>query len=232
VWSYKSRGLLGYLLKRRGKAAFLRSIAPHSAVLDVGCGNDSPVRFKSVRPDVLYVGVDVGDYNHTASPTLVADDYVLTSPELFAQTIASFSGKFDVVVSAHNLEHCNEPDRVLQAMVVALTQGGRIYLAFPCEASVHFPRRTGGCLNFNDDGTHRVPPNFDSVRESLISQGMRIDFAARRYRPALLFSIGLLLEPLAALFARTMPGGTTWALYGFESIIWATRPHSPDAPHG
>jgi SAM-dependent methyltransferase len=221
---YKLKGLAGGLLKRRGKAAFLASLKSGSKVLDVGCGNDSPIRFKSVRPDVKYVGLDIQDYNQSLTPSRVADDYLVVSPERFADEIARFPKHFDVIVSAHNLEHCNDPHAVLAAIVGALAAGGRLYLSFPCEASVGFPSRRGGCLNFHDDGSHRVPPDFQKVCDYLARREVRIDFAARRYRPALPFVLGLLLEPLSAVMNRIIPAGATWALYGFESVIWATKP--------
>ena len=224
--SYKLKGIAGWVLKRRGKAAFLASLKSGLKVLDVGCGNDSPVRFKAVRPDLQYVGLDIQDYNQSQSPSLVADGYLIATAEGFAAEIAKFPQQFDVIVSAHNLEHCNGPDAVLEAMVGALRAGGRLYLSFPCEASVRFPSRRGGCLNFHDDGTHRVPPDFRKICDYLASRRIRIDFAASRYRPAVLFVLGLLLEPLSALMNRIMTAGTTWALYGFESVIWATKPTS------
>ena len=222
-WRYKLHARLAHVLKRRGKAAFLGAVAPAGKVLDVGCGNDSPLRFKATRPDIHYIGLDIGDYNQSASPSLVADSYIVTSPERFATEIRSFSGQLEAVVSSHNLEHCNEPEAVLEAMVAALKAGGTLFIAFPCEESVHFPSRPHGCLNFHDDSTHRIPPDFRKVCALLESHGMRIDFASKRYRPKLLFALGLVLEPLGALLGRAMPAGSTWALYGFESIIWATR---------
>jgi SAM-dependent methyltransferase len=219
----KLKSLVGLVLKKRGKEAFLMSLPGCARVLDVGCGNDSPWRYKSLRPDIHYIGIDVDNYFQSAAPDSVADSYILCSPEKFAPTLKEFSGQLDAVVSAHNLEHCNEPEAVLEALVDALKEGGSLFLSFPCEASVNFPSRPHGSLNFHDDSTHRVVPNFDRVRAYLESRGLRIDFVARRYRPGLLFAAGLVLEPLAVLLKRAMPAGSTWALYGFESILWATK---------
>ena len=102
----------------------------------------------------------------------------------------------------------------------ALAPGGRLYLSFPSEASAGFPSR-GGCLNFFDDPTHNTIPNFDRVRQALGEGGLTIEFAARRYRPLVKLLQGLLLEPLSRAKNRVLPG--TWALYGFESVIWARR---------
>lgn len=210
------------LFRLHGKAAFLGGCPPGATVLDVGCGSNSPVRAKGLRPDITYIGLDVGDYNHTTPPILHADLYTVVPPGSFAAEIEKFEGRCDAVISSHNIEHCLEPERVLAAMTAALKPGGRLYLSFPAEGSVGFPRRKG-TLNFYDDPTHDQLPCYRDVLASLADSGMRIDFARARYRPPVLFLLGLLLEPLSMLTRRTMPGLVTWALYGFESVIWSTR---------
>ena len=65
--------LLKRLLKRRGMFAFIDSLPPKSTVLDIGCGNNSPIRFKTHRPDCYYIGLDVGDYNQDAHSKNFAD---------------------------------------------------------------------------------------------------------------------------------------------------------------
>ncbi|HEV2112399.1 MAG TPA: class I SAM-dependent methyltransferase [Gammaproteobacteria bacterium] len=209
-------------LTPRGKQAFIEAIAPSGAVLDVGCGNDSPYQARLQRADIRYTGVDVGDYGQTTPVHEYADRYVLTTPEQFAAEIARLPGAFDAIISAHNLEHCLQPEAVIRAMCGQLREGGRLYLSFPCEASLGFPSRVG-TLNFNDDPTHRAPPSYGAVLTALESAGLRVDFARRRYRPAIPFLLGALLEPASLISRRVMPLRSTWALYGFETVIWASR---------
>lgn len=209
----------------RSKGPFLRSLSRGSRVLDVGCGNGSPAWFKSVRPDIYYVGVDVGDFNQQGDPNEHANEYVICPPEEFAKTLESYTGQMDAVVSSHNLEHCDEPDRVLAAMAAALAPGGHLYLAFPCEESVKFPKR-GGCLNFFDDPTHQKVPSWQKTIDNLTANGCEIEFQVKRYHPSPLWIIGLLLEPISFL-RKNIIQDATWALYGFESIIWAKKPDIP-----
>lgn len=190
-------------------------------MLDVGCGNDSPLAFKTIRPDLYYAGLDVGDHNHSVDANTVADEYVIVAADDFAAAISRFSAPFDAIVSAHNLEHCNEPEVVLANIAGALAPGGRLYLSFPSEASAHFPSRNG-CLNFFDDPTHNRLPSFEGVLTSLRDGGLNIEYASRRYRPLVKFVQGLVLEPYSRTKNRVMPG--TWALYGFETVIWARLP--------
>lgn len=174
-----------------------------------------------LRPDLAYTGLDVGDYRQEDS-IRYADAYIVVPPAEFAGAIRAQEGRMDAVVSSHNLEHCDDPAAVLDAMVRALRPGGRLYLAFPCDASVRFPKRRG-TLNFFDDATHKAPPGWERVLETLRARDVTLSFASCRYRPWLLAGLGLALEPLGWLLGRNMPAGSTWALYGFESVIWGRR---------
>lgn len=218
----RMKAFLRPMLNRRGKDAFLKSLPRNATVLDVGCGNNSPFQSKLQRPDLHYIGLDIGDYNQMFAPDKYADRYIIAPPEGFADEILKFANSCDAVISSHNIEHCNQPDDVLRAMLKSLRKGGRAYLCFPCEESVSFPKREN-TLNFYTDPTHRIVPDFSDICETIESEGLKIDFATKRNRPFALFVIGLALEPLAFLTKKNMPGGTTWALYGFESIIWASR---------
>ena len=98
----------------RGKQAFIGTVVPDGAVLDVGCGNNSPYQARLQRGDIRYTGLDVGDYGQTTPASEYADRYLLTTSEQFAAEIARLPGRFDAVISAHNLEHCLEPEAVIQ----------------------------------------------------------------------------------------------------------------------
>lgn len=211
--------ILVFLLRKQGKIYFLKSLYKNVSLLDVGCGNNSPLICKALRPDIYYVGIDVGDYGQKSSPAKVADEYIITTSDEFSDKIATLQNTFDAVISSHNLEHCTTPDLTLRAMLRALKCGGRLYLAFPSEASVLFPKRHG--LNFFDDSTHKKMPHLDSVLRLVKSEGFTIDFIAGQYQPKFLSLIGLLLEPLSRLLGKVMVG--TWEFYGFETVIWATK---------
>lgn len=206
-------------LKPRGKQAFIRSHAT-GHILDVGCGNNAPYMAKQIAPSCHYTGIDIGDYNQT-KPNL-ADQYILTDPEHFPDEIARHAGEFDAVMSAHNLEHCDDREATLMAMISALRPGGDLFLAFPSARSVNLPSRQG-TLNYYDDKTHKAaPPDVGKITAILHAAGLRTQ-VYNPYRPALLCLFGLLVEPLARWQKRAISGGT-WALYGFETVIWAHKP--------
>lgn len=208
------------LINNRGKASFLLLQPKNFTILDVGCGNNSPRIVKKIRPDCYYIGLDIADYNQDPESKKFADEYLLVKPELFDKEILKINHNFDVIISAHNLEHCSDSEKTLRALCKKLKLGGQLYLSFPCESSVKFPSRKN-TLNFFDDPTHMQVQSFSQTLQVLVEEGLEITHAVKRYRPIIYFLIGLVLEPF--LFLRNEARGSTWALYGFETIIWARR---------
>lgn len=204
-----------------GKRRFLMSINKKGSLVDVGCGNNSPYYVKSRFPDIFYIGIDIGDYNQT-KPNL-ADEYLLTTPDKFADTIANIEGA-DTVISSHNLEHCDDREKTLDAMMKILKQGGKLFLSFPTKESVNFPHRKG-VLNYFADPTHKYnPPDFDQIILELKNNNFDILFSSISYKPMFYFLVGLFLEPLARLTKRVFFNSYgTWSYWGFESIIWAKK---------
>ena len=216
----RAKNLRSLVTPARSRKSFVASLSDAVDLFDVGCGNDSPYQLKSARPDIRYVGLDVGDYNQEHDPSEYADEYLVVPPEGFLPAIVVRSAQFDAVISSHNLEHCTDQDGVVVAMARALRPGGRIFLAFPAAATISMPSRNG-TLNFFDDPTHVAPPDYDRVLDLLSTEGVVIDFAAERYRSPFYFFAGLISEPFSRLLKRVNTG--TWALYGFETVIWGTK---------
>lgn len=210
---------LNKLFRPNGKISFLSSLRSNIKILDVGCGNNSSNKIKKLLPKSNYTGIDVSYYNQTLP--IMANDYILTNPDNFAGEIFKFENFFDVVISNHNLEHCNDRNSTLYAMLRSLKVGGKIFLAFPCEQSVNFPSRFG-TLNYYDDNTHKyTPPSFEFILSSISNAGFSIIYSNKNYSPFLLNLCGYLLEPFSIIFNRNMIG--TWEYYGFESIIIAQK---------
>jgi SAM-dependent methyltransferase len=209
---------LSPLFRPHRKIDFLNRLPSKCEILDVGCGSNSPYLVKSLFPDFIYTGIDVEDYRQT-KPNL-ADHYVLVDRHRFSESVLAFGKKFDAVISSHNLEHCDNRDGTLDAMMTVLKDGGRLYISFPSETSVTFPSREG-CLNYYDDPTHKsVPPDFDAIVDLLSRKGFSILYSVKRYQPPFFWTLGLVSEPISKRLGR-MQG--TWEYYGFESIIWAQK---------
>jgi SAM-dependent methyltransferase len=207
---FRPKGLYSFLNKYQFKG---------SKILDVGCGNDASFNIKSRFPDLYYVGIDIADYNLT-KPNL-ADEYVIVQKENFHKSIHNLGNIFDVVISSHNLEHCDDRYATLNSMLSVVKIGGKIFLAFPCEKSINFPSRRI-TLNYYDDLTHQqTPPDYKSVLNILNENNFDIIFKTRSYRPLFLTLLGFFQEPISRLMNLNFQG--TWALFGFETIIWAQK---------
>ncbi|TDY25511.1 SAM-dependent methyltransferase [Paraburkholderia sp. BL6665CI2N2] len=214
-----TRNFLKKILRPNGKMHFLSQLQQNASILDVGCGNNSPFDTKNILPNSHYTGLDIGDYNQIKPNK--ADSYILSTPENFSNEISMFTNEFDAVISAHNIEHCDDRLGTFQAMLKSLKPGGKIFLSFPCEQSKFFPKRAG-TLNYYDDPTHKYsPPDFDSFLVTLKDYNFQIIFATKNYKSTSLWVLGLLIEPISKIRNRVMLG--TWEFYGFESIIIAKK---------
>lgn len=214
--SFKHR--LISLLSPYGLRRFLYCLPKNGKILDVGCGNDSPYKIKTQLPDAHYCGIDVSDY-HQNKPIL-ADEYLICTPDEFALTIERQNQFQDGVISSHNIEHCNDLAGTIRAICSRLKPGGLIYISFPSERSINFPSRNG-CLNYYDDPTHREIPVFDQIIKLIKESGCEIVISKKIYQPRLLYAIGFFLEPISRARNQVMIG--TWEYYGFESVIWAKK---------
>ena len=206
------------IAKPKGKYSFLSKVSSSANILDIGCGK-TPNRYKPFFPNSNYTGIDIDD--HFVSKENLADKYILTTPANFISEINKHESKFDVTISSHNLEHCDDRDGVLNASLRTVKSGGMLYLSFPSEDSVNFPCRHV-TLNYFDDNTHKVkPPEFEETLRTLESNGYEIIFKANKYRPFFLRTLGWLFEPLSRLNKKVYLG--TWEYYGFETVIWARK---------
>lgn len=215
-WELRAR------LDDAGKLSLLRTLPRGARVLDVGCGNHSVSLYKGFRCHLRYVGIDVADYNLTTSDKNLMEEYVTCPASGFAERIRAFRGDFDAVISSHNLEHCDDPAAVIEAMAQVVKSGGYLHLSFPSEASIRFPSR-GGTLNFHDDPTHRTLLPYDELVAGLSARGFRMRRTVRRNRGVLWipFLFGALQEPLSVLRGKVM--SYTWHFWGFESVIVAQK---------
>jgi len=170
-------------------------------------------------PNSYYVGLDISEYNTGSFSKDIADEYILTDPDIFVNSIKSIKRKFDAIISSHNLEHCDDRLGTINAMIDKLNKKGKIFLSFPSKESINFPKRIVA-LNYYDDPTHKdLPPNFELILEILREKGLRIVYSQRSYKPFLLNMIGNFTY-LISFFTKKIHLGV-WEKWGFESIIIA-----------
>lgn len=207
------------LFRPDGVFGFLHEFSkPGIKVLDLGCGNDSAFQYKRAFPSIYYVGLDIQDYQNENTGN--EDELILCEPGQFSDKIREVSD-IDIIISRHNLEHCDDQDEVLAAIADSLKVGGVVFFAFPNENSVNLPSRRA-TLNYYDDPTHKSqPPNVEQVITTLRNKHFTILKMFDPYRPSLLRLIGTLQEPFSLVTGKVLQG--TWSYYGFETIIWAKK---------
>ncbi len=221
IFKEKIINIANLFLRTRGKISFLNNIPKNSRILDVGCGNNSAYRIKRFLPDSYYVGIDIADYNNKNDANIYADKYILTDPSKFVDSINSLSGKFDAIISSHNLEHCNNRYGTLNAIIDKLNKKGKLYISFPSEKTINFPKRIG-TLNYYDDLTHKdLPPDYNFILEIMKGKSLNILFSTPDYRPFLLSRIGFFTNLISKYTKKVHIG--MWEWWGFESIIIAQK---------
>ena len=217
----KIKTLIKLYLRPGGKVHFLNSIPKNSYILDVGCGNNSPLIVKSILPNCYYVGIDIENYNNDYDVKKVADEYILTDAEYFVDSLKSMRTDFDAIISSHNLEHCHDRFGVLNTMIDKLKYKGKIFLSFPSKKSINFPKRIG-CLNYYDDSTHKdLPPDFDLILEILRCKKFKIIFSKKNYQPFILSFVGIFTNLISYITKKVHVG--MYEKWGFESIIIAQK---------
>ena len=199
-----------------GFRTILNNNKPNIKILDIGCGNDSPKKVKSLLPNCYYIGLDIQDYNQNSK--LYADEYHIVNKEVFNETIASFKD-LDLIISYHNIEHVELRPQYIQAVKKALKKGGVIFIATPSQESVNFPSRDG-TLNYYDDPTHKLEPiNFVELLDNFKKDGFKIINSQSRYRPFIYYIIGFIKE----VFKPKKTTFYAWCYYGFEMILVAQK---------
>lgn len=103
----------------------ISNLNPTAKILDIGCGSNSPYLAKFLLPDHHYTGIDIEFYKHTKSH--LADVYITSLPEEFVADIQWLDVLFDAIISSHNLDHCNQRERTLSAILDKTKLKGKIF---------------------------------------------------------------------------------------------------------
>lgn len=206
-------------LRSRGLRSFLSHSKKYSKILDVGCGNRSSIFIKSIIQSADVFGIDVGDYNQSEESKKLYKKYITIPPEDFHSAIYDFEENFEVIISNHNIEHCNNPSATFRAMIDKLAIGGNLFIATPSARSVNFPSR-GGTLNFYDDSTHKSPVDLMDLFNSEIGR-LECIYYSHSYRPFFWALVGWINEYFSKKRNKNMLG--TWDYFGFEQIIWIKK---------
>lgn len=190
-------------------------------LLDIGAGNHSASKAKSVFKNCEYHGVDrEKDYNNTGDDFKQMDAfYEMDLTKLDFSSIPD--NYFDALLMVHVIEHLYNGDEVIKGLLPKLKSGGYIYLEYPGEKSTRLPSMPG-TLNFKDDITHvRVY----SVKElSALLQANRCKVLKGGIRRNIWFMMAMPFKILKCwVTGKKLQGNIFWDVLGFAEFVWVQK---------
>ncbi len=120
--------------------AILGLVADGSRVLDVACGPGLLCRKLRLRhPDIRVTGVDHSAYRIGCNRERDRDLGIEYRCADIRTGLASLDGRFDVACLCEILEHLDDPERVVEAVVERLRPGGRLVVSCPHDDEIPDP---------------------------------------------------------------------------------------------
>lgn len=218
-----SQSLKKWVRLQNPKFAFLKKSFDNRPfrMLDIGTGNHSASKTKSLFPHCEYYGLDLNrDYNNDE------DDFkVMKGFYEMDLTHLDFSflpdAFFDAIWLVHVIEHLHNGDAVLEGLVKKLAPGGYVYVEYPGKRSTKLPSMKG-TLNFKDDHSHvrlysvqELKTVFEKNNCSVLESGSRRS----------LFYV--VATPGRILFrwmrGKSVTGNIFWDLLGFAEFLWVRK---------
>lgn len=205
------------------KFIFLKTAFNKNAfrLLDVGAGNHSATKAKTVFPDCEYYGLDISkDYNNTESDfKLMAGFYEVDLTKLDFVIIPD--NFFDAITMVHVIEHLYNGDEVLKLLTTKLKSAGYIYLEYPGKKSTTLPSMFG-TLNFKDDPTHVRLYSIEELANILESAGFKV--IKKGTRRNIYFILAMPVRIVGALVrGKKLQGNIFWDILGFAEFVWARK---------
>jgi len=160
------------------RTAFLKTLPVGAELVDIGAGDGSLVNFREwpdpARRDLhMYAySIEKGD-RFDAFEGYEISDWNVAPPE--------FDGKrFDAIISAHFIEHIEDPATFVAWAARKLVPGGRAYVEWPSPAALTLPSRSelldAGVdmviSRFDDDATHQALPDRGAIEAHAAAAGL------------------------------------------------------------
>lgn len=195
-------------------------------ILDIGCGNHSPVLTKQYFPMCQYHGVDiVDDYNLDNNDRKLIDSFYLVTEggEGYEKIQEHY---YDIVVMNHVIEHMKNPKEIFQQIISKVAPGGLIWVAFPSEKSLSLPPANSGSLHFSDDDSHVYVPSMLELCNLLLDNEFKIKFAGQT-KDTIRWWVGFFKNLFNKIFVSLgvikLSSKDLWYYFGFETSIVAVK---------
>lgn len=190
-------------------------------ILDIGCGSHSSTLSKKIFPNCFYSGVD-RDQHYDNNEEDIQNMDAFFKKDLTQINFQNIPDQeYDVIIMSHIIEHLDNGDEVVKALIPKLKYGGYFYLEFPTPDSVNFPSKKG-TLNFYDDDTHCRLYSIQELSNVLENQGLSIESSGknRRWINIALMPIKI---PLQLIINGYVQGGVYWDWYGFADFVFGKK---------
>ncbi|HUZ61052.1 MAG TPA: methyltransferase domain-containing protein [Hanamia sp.] len=190
-------------------------------LLDIGAGNHSATKTKTVFPLCEYHGVDMEkDYNNSKEDfSLMKAFYEMDLTRLEFSSIPE--NYFDGIWMVHVIEHLYNGDDVIKGLLPKLKSGGYLYIEYPGVKSTRLPSMDG-TLNFKDDPTHvriysvkELSDLFESKYCKVLKGGTRRNFWYMMAMPLRII--------LYVLKRKKIQGNVFWDVLGFAEYVWVQK---------
>jgi len=190
-------------------------------LLDIGAGNHSASLTKKLFPNCRYYGVDLDKFynNDEADFKCMEAFYEMNLDDLQFDAIPQ--SHFDVILLNHVIEHLQNGEEAIKALVPKLKTGGMIYIEFPGFRSTQLPRMKG-TLNFYDDDTHIHIHSTRNIMNLLMKCDMRIIAGGTR-RHLLNILMMPFKIPFTLLRYRKIVPSIFWDALGFANYVVAIK---------
>jgi len=205
------------------KIAFMRRSFGKSPfrLLDIGAGNHSASKIKSVFPQCEYHGVDMErDYNNSESDfQLMTAFYEMDLTKLEMSIIPD--DYFDGIWMVHVIEHLRNGDEVIQKLLPKLKKGGYMYIEYPGLKSTKLPSMHG-TLNFKDDPTHVRVYSIQELTTIFEKEGLEVIRSGIRRNSWFMLAMPFRILSFW-LRGKKLQGNIFWDLLGFAEYLWVRK---------
>ena len=190
-------------------------------LLDIGAGNHSASKIKSVFPSCEYHGVDLErDYNNSAEDfALMSGFYEMDLTQLNMSSIPD--NYFDGIWMVHVIEHLYNGDEVIKQLLPKLKSGGFLYVEYPGIKSTKLPSMYG-TLNFKDDPTHVRVYSVEELSKLFAQHDCVVIKAGIRRN--IWFMLAMPFRIVGnVLRGKKLQGNIFWDLLGFAEYLWVQK---------
>jgi SAM-dependent methyltransferase len=208
------------------KFRFVRGRLPGPArILDIGCGNGSPILTKRWFPGCHYAGADIQRYKMSDADMAAMDEFFQLGAD-GAGYDAMPDASYDFVILNHVIEHMRDPAPNVAKLCHKLKAGGYMWIAFPSKRSLTLPHSVDETLNFYDDPTHVYVPDVEEIAKVVAANGVTV-LDAGRSREGFWTTIGDVVKfckrCVKKVFTGKFSGRGMWYLMGFEDHVFGQR---------